>query len=267
MNDFTRKVLHIASIVGHTFSLIEIVGISEHVFSINEEEKNSHAKEIRYNLELAVDGGIIEEISREDLDSTAIAVAHLHPRTLPEPYEEKNGEPNDSCYHYQFCHDVWRQKILSLLLDSYKRDVHTIAARMYEAYTLDALESDCDANMKLFRHLKESGNASGAADWALVLGKKFTRRDLNLHSIRLYDEALDSWRRGQGYTNDCNSIVGFPPQVIDSINKDDLTSIIKLLTALGQTFGSLSRQLESARAFESALEVSGIVCCISSPLL
>ena len=251
--------------LGLTFTLIEIIRISEHVLSIGFKEKNSHAKKIRDSLNLALEEGILDEASDDELGGIGFRMQNLSLGAFPDQDkedEEKSAESidillqGDKCY--QFCHDTWRQKILSLLLDSYKRDIHMHAAGAIESNISDIEESDYRTKIRLFCHLKGSGNTLKAADLAISVGKSFMHLGLNFHSIRVYDDALDMWRMNREDEDDDNSIAGFSNRVIDSIDEYDLTSIIKLLTALGQALGTLSRKAESARAFEDALDVRDI---------
>mmetsp|Transcript_20356 Transcript_20356/g.23384 ORF Transcript_20356/g.23384 Transcript_20356/m.23384 type:complete len:1580 (-) Transcript_20356:160-4899(-) len=258
LDDFTRKTLHLASVLGYTFMLTEIIGLSEHSLSIADEESSSHDKRIRNSLGIAVEEGILDEVVVDCSDKNLSNMQTITISTFPELNDEKvgisfNEPPHQIDLSYQFCHDAWRQKILSLLLDSYKRDIHMHAARTIESNVTDIDESDYRTKMRLFHHLKESRNSTKAADLALNVGKNFAQLGLNLHSIPVYEEALDMWRKNPG--TDDESIAGFSLQVVNSINEDDLKSTIKLLTAMGQALGTLTMKIKSARAFESALEV------------
>jgi hypothetical protein len=260
LDDFTRKTLHLAAVLGHTFTLADIIGVSEHVLSIAEKDKFSHTKKMRSSLDQAVEEGILDEAVVDEVDDATVPIQNLSINLFPDLDKEEKSEDfylpqnDDLCFH--FSHDTWRQKILSLLLDSYKRDIHMHAASTIESNTLDIEESDYRTKMRLFVHLKQSGNTSKAAELALHVGKTFSNVDLNLHSIRVYDEALDMWRKNRVVEDDDKSVAGFSRHVISSIDSFDLIMIIKLLTALGQALGTLTRKLESARAFEDALEVS-----------
>lgn len=263
LDDFTRKALHIASVLGLTFTLVEIIRISEHVLSIGEKERISHAKKIRDSLNFALEEGILDETDDDEVGGTRFRMQNLSLSAFPdygkEEEEEKSSESIDILYQsdkcYQFCHDTWRQKILSLLLDSYKRDIHMHAAGAIESNIEDTGESDFHTKIKLFCHLKGSRNTLKAADLAICVGKNFAQLGLNVHSIRIYNDALDMWRTSREDENDNSLIAGFSYQVIDSIDQYDLTSIIKLLTAFGQALGTLNKKGESARAFEDALDV------------
>ena len=261
LDDFTRKCLHLASVLGYAFKLSEIIAISEHGFSVAANERSSHDKKIRRSLNLAVQEGILDETVADESDEGAFQLLSISVSTFAElsDDEEENGNtlgepPRQTELSYHFCHDTWRQKILSLLLDSYKRDIHMYASITIESNISDINNTDYRTKMRLFYHLKGSGNTPKAADLAFNVGKNFMKLGLNLQSISVYDRALDMWGTRQGTDDD--SIAGFSLQVIHSIDEHDLKSIMQLLTAKGQTLGTLSRKIESARAFQGALEVS-----------
>ena len=108
--------------------------------------------------------------------------------------------------------------------------------------------------MRLFYHLKNSGNSLKSADLALSVGKSFMHLGLNSHSIHVYEAVLDMWRTNTS-SGDDTSIAGFSLNVIDSLEESEMISIIKLQTALGQAFGTLGQKKDSAHAFQDALEV------------
>ncbi len=262
LDDFTIKVLHLASVLGSTFKIADIIGISEQVLSISDESKLEHTVKISASLDVAVEEGIIEESIRENINVKQMHSRRLSGRVSLSSFADLEKEEKiDGSVHfskpstsYSFSHDTWREKILSLLLDSYKRDIHRHAASAIETNILGLEEVSYRTKMKLFRHLKESGNTSKSADLALDVGKNFRELGLNLHSIRVYDEALDLWRKANN-DHEEDTIGGLPLQVVESLDELDLKSLIKLQTALGQALGTLSRKKESAQAFEDALEV------------
>ena len=262
LDDFTRKTLQVSSVLGLTFSLFEVTKVSEYVLSISENEKNYHKERIRSSLVIAMEEGILDESSAK-LDQFHFQIENYSFSTFPDSTKQKERniktyENEDSNITYRFCHDTWRQKILGLLLGSYKRDIHIHAANIIELYTSDIKNSDYRTKMKLFVHLKHSGNTLKAANLALDIGKNFKHLGLNEHSIHVYNEALDMWRKGTvNNAQKSNSMAGISINDIKSLHQSDLTSIIKLLTALGQAIGTMSkRESESAKVFEDALKVS-----------
>ena len=268
LDEFTRKTLHLASVLGKTFSLMEIIGISEHVSSIVEDGRKSHTDKLRRSLDVAVEEGILDEYLPDKVDDSPFYVDNFYIGAT----SEAKGEVVDTKIHdilqqedlyFTFSHDTWRQKILSLLLDAYKQDIHKHAASSLEAKIPDIIMADYRTKMRLFAHLKGSGNCFKAADLAVNIGKGFVYLGLNRQSIRVYDEALDMWRKN--IDNNCDNccglsssecIAGISPEMVELLDESDLTSVVKLLTASGQALGTLSKKEESARAFEDALDVS-----------
>ncbi len=255
LDDFTRKTLHLASVLGHTFTLLEISGISQYAYSVVDGNRAEHIEKIQSSLDAAVKETILDVVvypcPTQSKPFGMTANAKLTDKSTHSQVENKDR-------HYQFCHDTWRQKILSLLLDSYKRDIHMYAASAIEMSIDNIEEADYRTKMRLFSHLKQSGNTYKAAVLALSVGKSFTNLGLNLHSIRVYNAALDMWRRKHGSADE-EYIAGIPSSVLEAIEENDLISMIKLLTALGQALATLFRKIESGRAFEDALEVSFMV--------
>lgn len=267
LDDFTRKILHIASIVGKSFSLMEILGITEHALSIPEEEKKDHAVKLRTSLSLAVEGGILDEgFLSIQVDEEVFRIENLYTGAFSEidGHQSQCKSPETSQIddlYYVFCHDSWREKILSLLLNSYKRDIHMYIASAIKSSIPDLDASDYRIKLKLFGHLKDGGDTTKAAELALNLGKSFMHLGLNQQSIRVYDEALEIWRKRAESckaNSDDRKISGITYELIESLDESDLSSIIKLLTAMGQASGTLHMTQESSNAFEDALEVSAI---------
>jgi hypothetical protein len=159
---------------------------------------------------------------------------------------------------YSFHHDTWRRVILSLLLDSYLQDIHKHAAIAIEDRIGEEDSQDYATQVKLFRHWKESANTVRAAQVALDIGRNFKLLGMNLHSIQIYQDAIEMWKKHEPQVIGMKRIAGFSPQVIESLDEENLVSLVKLQTAMGQAIGSIisRNKAESAQAFETALEVS-----------
>ncbi len=240
---------------------MDIIEISRHILSINAEEEDDHSNNVLNSLDIAIQEGILDvlESTGEDIANIKkdenMSFSEFPDISNEEKLDESTAmvQQTDTCY--RFCHDTWRQKILSLLLDSYIRDIHIHAASAIELRISNIEEVDYRTKMRLLHHQKESGNTLKSADLSLSVGKNFVQLGLNLHSIHVYDAALSMWRNDSS-DDKARSIDGFSMNVIESLDKSDLVSIIKLQTAKGQALGTLTRKLESAKAFENALEVS-----------
>jgi len=204
LDDMARKTLHFAAVLGMTFSFNEILEISEHILSISEEGKEHHRTEVLRALQAAVEEGIIDAIVEDDervdeaVDAISSMIINLHLEAGGEA-EEDAGKQSTARFKgnttYNFYHDTWRRVISSLLLNSRKRDIHKHAAMAIEARFPDEGRRDYRTKVKLFRHWKESENAVNAAKLALDIGQSFKLLGLNLHSISVYEDALDMWKK------------------------------------------------------------------------
>jgi hypothetical protein len=61
--------------------------------------------------------------------------------------------------------------------------------------------------VKLFQHWKGSENTIRAAEVALDIGKSFKLLGMNLHSIKVYEDAIDMWKM-KGTVNDEDIVAG-----------------------------------------------------------
>ncbi len=260
-DDFTRKTIQLAAVLGRSFSQQEVIQISEQILSIPEKEKGSHADKISSSFALAVQEGIIDEV--EDENGVHLISRKMSFESLSSLIDENENDVFiDVNKHFEFRHSSWRHKILSLLLDSYKRDIHMHAASAIQKTISSDDDTSYYTKLRLFMHLKESENSLKAADLALDMGKNLKYLGFNSHSIKIYNEALSMWSQNSnhygspdGCDND-NYIAGFSIEDIESLDKFELIEVVKLLTALGQALGTLERTEESSRAFENALKVS-----------
>ena len=209
LDDMARKTLHFAAVLGMTFSFNEILEISEHILSISEEGKEKHAIAIHLALQAAVDEGIIDEIVEDDerVDEAEDTISSMMINFRVEadggaddtPANEHEGQKRSfdrsGGLMYIFYHDMWRRVISSLLLNSRKRDIHKHAAMAIETRFPDEGRRDYRTKVKLFRYWKESGNSINASKLALDIGQSFKLLGLNLHSISVYEDALDMWKK------------------------------------------------------------------------
>lgn len=263
LDDFTRKILHMASILGHTFTSNEVIELTEQVLSITVDKKADHLRKVEESLKIVVKEGILDDNApHQSVRSEFFSFQQISTSTFQHMEEYEEGDIDDlmddenvNQSYYQFNNDSWRQAVLSLLLDSYKQDMHQHAATSIETRIVSLKDADYHTKIRLYNHLKLSGNNNKATDLALSVGKSFMGLSLSLHSIHIYNQTLDMWHRNS--VDDGNdTLAGIPLHVIQSLDKDNLKSIIRLLTALGQALGTtLTRKVESAQSFEDALQV------------
>jgi len=256
LDDLTRKALHFASVLGASFELQEIVEISGHILCIPEEEKEQHSLAIKTSLEAAVEEGILDVTVQDESD---VDEEHSKISMMMIKVDCSDGQIHKYLPRrkYSFYHSTWRRLILSMLLDSWKRDIHKHAAMAIEARSPDPETRDYRTKVKLFQHWKDSEDTLKAADFALDIGQSFKMLGLNLHSIKIYDDALEMWRKHKPSKSE-DTIGGFAPDVLDSLDEGNLVYLIKLLTMFGQAVGSTSKRIDqnrSARTFEDALNI------------
>lgn len=262
LDDFTRKTLQHASILGKTFSAHEISVLLEHVSS-TKDTKLSHTKTVRSSLDISVQDGILDESIPDGTEDVNVRIENLEIDHIPDNTDEEDSVCRSARLWketiYTFCHDTWRQKILSLMLDSYKKDIHKHAANALKSTIPDIEEADYRTKIKLFTHLKGSGDTCKAATLAMNIGKSFSDLGLNSQSIEVLNLALGMWRKepkNDDESADSACVSGISTEIIESLDETELLSVIKLLTALGRAIGTQAKKEDSLIAFEDALEVS-----------
>lgn len=189
-----RQVLHICAVFGKEFELNEVVAVCRGWLWIEESDEDSCVEKIVSALNVAVNEGIIdesyeggEELKIEDLDDDF--------ETEKNPSDASQEERAVGNIQYRFRHDMWREAILKLLLDSRKREIHSVIADSLEKSMENAPDSsgDYSSMIKLFGHRKASGNTAKASTLALAIGGSFVNIFLNNQAINIYNDALAMW--------------------------------------------------------------------------
>lgn len=149
---------------------------------------------IVFALNEAVSEGIIDEIFEGGLDQRNGEFdedLEVEDETFEVSQVEKTGYSN---VQYRFRHDTWRENILTLLLDSRKKEIHgKIADSLEKSMNEDGSANDYCFMVKLFNHRKASDNPLKASSLALAIGDSFLSIFLNNQAINIYDEALAMW--------------------------------------------------------------------------
>jgi len=124
-----------------------------------------------------------------------------------------------------------------------------------EARVPDNDRRDNRTKVKLFSHWKGSDDTINAGKVALNVGMSF--KLLGMNSAQVYGEAINMWKRhdppeGEG------RIAGFSPLIFESLDEENLVTLVKLQTVLGQALVSVftrsnDSQKESTEAFKNAL--------------
>ena len=197
LDDVVRKTLHIAAVLGMTFVLSEILEISEHILCISDDDKEQHALTIRRSLKAALEEGILDENIRDDENDCGSSKGSVVSNMIIDMDDDEELELDWSLKDnsYTFYHDTWRRVIKSLMLDSWIQDIHMHAAMAIETRVPDNDMRDYSTKVKLFQHWKGSANTIRAAKVALDIGKSFKLLGMNRHSIGVYEDAIDIWKR------------------------------------------------------------------------
>jgi hypothetical protein len=104
-----RTHLHLGAILGLSFQLLDVILVMERYISVRDRDKLKHAESVRDSLTEAVRQGILEEVNGSE-------VTEQRSRNHNHPYADQNTA-------FQFSHDNWRKKLLTVTLDDYKTEL------------------------------------------------------------------------------------------------------------------------------------------------
>jgi predicted ATPase len=107
-----RNILNIGAVLGKSFTLKEVTAVLKENHDMKEADLEKEAVE---SLDMAIAEGI------------------LRVEETPDPERDNNDEEKSGNVSYTFYHSIWQTTILSLMLDSRKRDVHRKIALSMEA--------------------------------------------------------------------------------------------------------------------------------------
>jgi len=257
LGDNIREVLCVAAVLGTTFDLLELRTVYVELFHIPISDRDRATKRICHTLKLALKENILREsfdLKNADNLGHSLDDSHNDPQTsnmsLEQNHEESFVIENRQ---YRFYHDTWKRNIMALLLDSRKRDIHRHAAKALETRYVTEERHDYRSKIQIFRHWKESGSNLQATELALEIGKSLVSLGLNNDCIRIYNDALDMWKRD--LKDDESLVCGFSHDIIVSLDAINVKCMVRLLVAKGQAFGNLVEGKQSAEAFRSALKI------------
>jgi predicted ATPase len=204
LNDSVRKTLQIASVLGAEFDERDIRGVYGKLFGIQDENMT-----INDALSEAVDEGILEDtIYEEDEEDIGATSDRLLSMTVATDGSATAG----SCTHverkvYRFHHDTWLRVISSLLLKSFKRDIHLHAALALESGQIHSDDMiDYHSKLKLLRHWKGCGNVGKVSEIALEVGKMYKDHALFSSCTMVCEEAISLWKEQE--TEDEDRVAG-----------------------------------------------------------
>ena len=170
------RILQICAVFGSEFKFSALVVVYRHLAE-PERNKSEPTEVVKRALDDAVKEGILEEIyegGQKEIDMASQdtkedSKAEYSDWVLP------NGDSTnnlDSHAYYRFHHDMFRETILELLLDTHKRRIHRFIAESLEEHTMGTIDETKDyySMIELFLHWKASGETSKAASLALSVG-------------------------------------------------------------------------------------------------
>ena len=200
-NQLERVVLNLGAVLGVSFDLRDIINVTHRFANTSIEKQAGYSQEIHNALNRLVAEGVLLEVclGGGDTEDEGISVDYVgsegqFENTPPNYSSDKNSLTNMSSEFqdksYTFSHDVWRTSILKLMLESRKKQIHSIIATSLETQARTET-MDYVSQMKLWNHWKAAGDAGKAANSALTIGKSFEELGLHDQSIKLYEETLE----------------------------------------------------------------------------
>jgi hypothetical protein len=224
-----RSTLNVAAVVGHTFTLDELVTVFQEKNDRKEAEIRTQTAE---SLQFLVTEGIVYAGEKSSRPLQNDAVVADEPRT-----------------RFTFYQEVWRSTVLKLMLDSRKRDIHRKVATSLESAAAGK-QMTVESMRKVFTHWKGAGDAPKMAAVALQFGK-YTHDDeeIVLDAIRMNEETLCIWDYSTTIDQETG---GFPPEVLLFASPSELAQILSIVTLNGQLLARCRRTSESIAAFENA---------------
>lgn len=259
LSDFARKVLQFASAFGSSFEFQEVAELSSHVLQISSEDKLDHIEKIRQALSEAVNEGILDEFVKDD-DSVDEVLSNKDfyandsnmPKVISAVDLDESNDDSNMCYLFR--HDSWLRLVTSLMLDSWKRDIHEHAALSMEEKLSSSAENNYRVKIKILRHYLKARNLMKAAKLALDIGHNLKHLGLNPQSVKVYEEVQTMWQNTSDESDE-ECIDGFSLSVLNSMDEANFKNLIRIRTALGQAIGSTVSQKISAKVFEDTLKV------------
>ena len=256
-----RNALNLGAVIGFNFEFADIIAITQHFAGASRHEKCIQAKKTHDALDFLVTDGILIETciggdaeaasSLDHLSSVVVCSRNDDPIVTvllkdTNPYEFKNKS-------YQFCHDIWRSSILSLMLDTRKKHIHRTIAQILEQHQTVDESDDFSSRLKLFGHWRSAGETCKAASVALAIGSSFESLGLFEQSIKLYNDTLSIWRGTEAESN--TGISGLSEYAIKSLTVSELEFLIKVYVTLGKCLAHVHRGGDSVVAYQDALRI------------
>lgn len=180
-----RTHINLGAILGPAFETSDVISVMERYRGISERDKEDHSQSVLESLAQAAESGILEE----DLTGAGNSMSFC---------AQENFMGQESIT-YRFTHGDWRRNILKVVLDSWKRAMYLLLAESLEAqFEFNSARPD-RAIRKLFDPFnggkKKGKNISVASELALKIGKRMEESGKGIHSLKIYERALDLWQK------------------------------------------------------------------------
>jgi len=258
-----RTTLHLCSVLGSEFELFEIITVYQSWLQFDDSQKSYRAKLIMESLNAAVNEGIIEEIyeggqlddSEKSEGDIALAEDAFDEIMFASKQKKLDRLANIS---YRFHHDMWRENILRMMLDSRKRDLHRVIAESLDSdFSVGGVkEHNYYSMIKLLRHWKLSGNASKTILLALEVGRSLINVCMSAQALKIFDEAIDMLRKnGKADSDDMDKFIGGFPLLLTSLDVDDLKATVQIHIEKGKCLSNLHLPDQSVQAYNDALSI------------
>ena len=214
LDSSVRNGLHIASILGTEFELLDACLVFDEMYSITDSERSKSTLMLREAFHAAVEEGILEEFLasagdgedeevEEPLEAQTSLCASLGNIILSLSYRKSHPAYSDN-RRYRFVHDSWKTSITNIMLDERVQEIHEHVAIVLEREidTEDQEGDDFESQIRVFRHWAASGHFINASEYALDIGSHLMSLGLNSQSILLFDDVLDTLRDSSADPNE-----------------------------------------------------------------
>lgn len=233
-----RNVLNVGAVMGRSFSLSDVIAVTKES-GMTEQRQAEHRRQTIEALQTAVREGILHIGDG--------AASHEDDARMEDTADVYSDETL-----FSFHHSVWQSTLVGLMLHSRKRDVHRKIAHSLEVRA-EGEELAIDLKRKMFHHWKGAGDTEKATAAALAVGHELEMQHGDpAESVRMYQDTLHMWRWAKNFSD---GIAGFNDQVMEFIGADHLTSIIRIMVAMGRALSLNLRHKEGVAAYENALRI------------
>uniref|UniRef100_A0A7S4W7A5 Guanylate cyclase domain-containing protein n=1 Tax=Ditylum brightwellii TaxID=49249 RepID=A0A7S4W7A5_9STRA len=179
-----RTLLQVCAVLGFEFSLLELLSVQSRV-----QRKRTKVQKIHDVLQKACLERILMETCRGGRSSSEKGLATNIKISKSQKQDNELIEERS----YRFSHAIWRNCVLGTMLRERKRDLHRLIATIMEKNGFDDV-ADIRSSMKLFGHLRESGQLMKATRIGYKIGKYLSSDLLHRQSIDFCLGVFEMWK-------------------------------------------------------------------------